>query len=116
MASKAPNFIEVLRQRAEWQPGCKVFTFLGDGENETAKLTYEGLDLKARAIAGRLIGLRGERAMLVFPAGLEFIAAFFGCIYAGVVAVPVYPPRSRRLAGAFLGQVRDASPSIILTV
>ena len=61
-------------------------------------LTRGELDRRARALAARLQarGLAGRRALLLYPPGLEFIAAFFGCLYAGVVAVPAYPPRPNR--------------------
>ncbi|HSG38239.1 MAG TPA: AMP-binding protein, partial [Thermoanaerobaculia bacterium] len=64
-----------------------AFTFLRDGRAEAARLTWAGLDRRAREIAAALQarGLEGERAVLLFPPGLEFIAAFFGCLYAGVV-------------------------------
>jgi acyl-CoA synthetase (AMP-forming)/AMP-acid ligase II/acyl carrier protein len=62
-------------------------------------------------------GLTGERALLLYPPGLEFIAAFFGCLYAGVVAVPAYPPDFDRLAATLprLGAIaRDSSAAIVL--
>ena len=57
-------------------------------------LTYAALDWQARAIGAMLqsYSASGERALLLYPAGLEFIAAFFGCLYAGVIAVPLPPP------------------------
>ncbi|MDV3348661.1 hypothetical protein D0962_19205 [Leptolyngbyaceae cyanobacterium CCMR0082] len=68
---------------------------LQDGEVESGTLTYQELDQQAQNIAAYL-GQRvnvGDRALLLYPSGLEFIAAFMGCLYAGVVAVPAYPPR-----------------------
>jgi acyl-CoA synthetase (AMP-forming)/AMP-acid ligase II len=84
-----------LRERASHQPEEIVYTFLLDGETESDWLTYQVLDRQARAIAATLQSYQtmGERALLLYPPGLEFVAAFFGCLYAGVVAVPVYPPR-----------------------
>ena len=74
------------------------YTWLAQGEEAAARLTYAGLDRRARAIAAALAGAvpPGERALLLYPPGLEFVAAFFGCLYAGVIAVPAYPPHSRR--------------------
>jgi acyl-CoA synthetase (AMP-forming)/AMP-acid ligase II len=114
------TLVEILRQRVLHQPDRLAYTFLLDGETEEAHLTYAGLDRKARAIGARLqsLGARGERALLLYPPGLEFIAGFFGCLYAGVVAVPVYPPHPVRLDRTlprFLAIARDAQPVAVLT-
>lgn len=92
------TLVELLRHRAEHQPDDLAFIYLVDGESEEQPITYRELDRQARAIAAWLQthGLVGERALLLYPPGLDFIAAFFGCLYAGVVAVPVYPPRRNR--------------------
>ena len=92
------NLVDLLRHRALHQGDDRAFTYLVDGENEELHLSYRQLDRQARAIAAFLQSrnLEGERALLLYPAGLEFIAAFFGCLYAGVVAVPAYPPRRNR--------------------
>ena len=65
-------------------------------------LTWGELDRRARAIAAALTeaGAAGERALLLYPPGLDYLAAFFGCLYAGTVAVPVYPPRLDAATGA----------------
>src|SRR5271170_4129030 len=72
------------------------YVFLADGDAKEARLTYSQLDRQARAIAGMLREAHATsgRALLAYPPGLEFIAALFGCWYAGVTAVPAYPPRS----------------------
>src|SRR5438270_6881288 len=92
------TLLEVLRWRAFHQPDRLAYTFLLDGETEEVHLSYAQLDRRARAIAACLQGLEAYqgRALLVYAPGLEFIAGFFGCLYAGVVAVPVYPPHSSR--------------------
>ena len=119
--SSAPStLVEILRWRALHQPDRLAYTFLLDGETEEVHVTYADLDRRARAIAARLQGLgaHGERALLVYPPGLEFVAGFFGCLYAGVVAVPVYPPHSPRLDKS-LPKLRaianDARPVVALT-
>ncbi|MEZ4449702.1 MAG: beta-ketoacyl synthase N-terminal-like domain-containing protein [Nannocystaceae bacterium] len=75
------------------------FVFLRDGERDEVRLTLDELHQRARAIAVQLqqLELAGERALLLFLPGLDFIAAFFGCLYAGVIAVPTYPPDPMRL-------------------
>lgn len=89
----------VLRWRAENQPSELAFTFLVDGEDETRSLTFAELDREARRVAAALerTAPRGSRALLVFDSGLDYIAALYGCLYAGVVAVPVYPPDPFRI-------------------
>ncbi|HEX4959209.1 MAG TPA: amino acid adenylation domain-containing protein, partial [Thermoanaerobaculia bacterium] len=108
----------MLRARAEERAGQVAFTFLADGEGEAARLTYEGLDAQARAVATvlRETVRPGERALLLYPPGLDFIAAFFGCLYAGVVAVPAYPPRPHDRSQTRLRAIaRDAEPRVALT-
>lgn len=90
---------EFVRARAESHPNEMAYLYLDDGETEGARLTYKELDTRARAIAAHL-SLHcspGDRALLIFPPGLDYIATFLGCLYAGVVAVPVYPPDPSRL-------------------
>jgi acyl-CoA synthetase (AMP-forming)/AMP-acid ligase II len=60
-------------------------------------------------------GLAGERALLLYPAGLDFIAGFLGCLYAGVVAVPVYPPRRNRSMTRIQAIADDAEAKVALT-
>ena len=107
----------VLRTRALETPRRIAYTFLRDGEVEGASLTYAALDEQARAIAAWLQGegMEGERALLLHPPGVEFVAAFFGCLYAGVVAVPAYPPRPNRADPRIQQIVADAGARVILT-
>ncbi len=108
---------ELLGLRAREEPDRRVYTFLQDGEAEAGHLTHAELDRRARAIAAALRSAcePGDRALLLFPAGLDFIAAFFGCLYAGVAAVPAYPPRPRRDQPRLAAIVRDARPRAVLT-
>jgi acyl-CoA synthetase (AMP-forming)/AMP-acid ligase II/acyl carrier protein len=112
----ASSLVDVLRARAAECPERKAFTFLRDGEEEEGHLTFAALDARARAIAAALQdeALAGERALLLFPPGLDFIAAFFGCLYAGVVAVPAYPPRPRRTDARLQEIAADARPRLVL--
>ncbi|HVS00840.1 MAG TPA: amino acid adenylation domain-containing protein, partial [Thermoanaerobaculia bacterium] len=118
-ASSLSTLRDVLRARAAEHAERRVYTFLSDSGVEEACLTYAGLEARARAIAARLRDLEvapGERALLLFPPGLDFIAAFFGCLYAGAVAVPAYPPRSPRTLPRLGSIVRDARPAAVLTL
>lgn len=116
-ANKTVTFVDILRQRASHQPEEIVYTFLLDGETESDWLTYQVLDRQARAIAATLQSYQtmGERALLLYPPGLEFVAAFFGCLYAGVVAVPVYPPRRNKKNTRLEAIIVDARATIVLT-
>ena len=114
------TLVEILRWRAFHQPDRLAYTFLQDGETEEVHLTYAQLDQKARAIGAKLqsAGAYGERALLVYPPGLEFVAAFFGCLYGGVAAIPVYHPHSTRLDKTlpkFRAIANDAQPLVALT-
>ncbi|MGK7876650.1 MAG: SDR family NAD(P)-dependent oxidoreductase [Xenococcaceae cyanobacterium] len=113
----AKTLIELLAKRAVVQPGSLAYIFLSDGETETDRLTYSELDKQARAIACSLQKQtrRGERALLLYPPGLEFIAAFFGCLYAGVVAVPTYPPRKNQKMTRWKAMASDAGATVTLT-
>ncbi len=112
-----PTFVEVLRARAAESPEARAYTFLDAAGEEAATLTFADLDRRARTIAAHLQarGAAGERALLLYPPGLEFVAAFLGCLYAGVVAVPAYPPRSARTLPRLLAVTADARPRFALT-
>ncbi|RUT07252.1 hypothetical protein DSM106972_025130 [Dulcicalothrix desertica PCC 7102] len=111
------NLVELLRYRAEQQPNDTAFIYLKDGEIESTKLTYQELDIKAKAIAVQLqqITQPGKRALLLYPSSLDFIAAFFGCLYAQVIAVPAYPPRANQNLLRIKTIVADAQATVALT-
>ncbi|MGH7136112.1 MAG: fatty acyl-AMP ligase, partial [Pirellulales bacterium] len=90
----AATLPDVLRRRSVEQADEVAFVFLADGEQDERPLTYGQLDRQARLIATSLLqaGASGSRALLVYESGLDYIAALYGCFYAGVAAVPVYPP------------------------
>ncbi len=110
------TLVSMLRTRAATQPDAQAAAFLDDERDAVERLTYAGLDSKARAIGAALreAGAAGERVLLLYAPGLEFVAAFFGCLYAGAVAVPAYPPRPRSL-GRLRAMVDDARPVVILS-
>jgi natural product biosynthesis luciferase-like monooxygenase protein/FkbM family methyltransferase len=109
--------VELLRARAEHQPARTAYTFLVDGEAEEVSLTYGELDRRARATAAMLqrMGAAGQPVLLLYPPGLAYVSAFFGCLYASAVAVPVYPPRSKRSLPRLAAVVSDARPTVALT-
>jgi 8-amino-7-oxononanoate synthase len=111
------NLVELLLHRAQHQAGDIGLRYLVDGERSLVEWTYADLDRKARAIAASLqaMGMEGERALLLYPSGLDFVAAFFGCLYAGVTAVPAYPPRRNRNMARIDAIANDAEAKIALT-
>lgn len=119
--SSSPKFttlIDLLRHRAQEQPTQLGYQFLQDGKTEATSYTYQQLDQQARAIAVRLANARGERALLLYPQGVEVMAAFCGCLYAGVIAIPVPPPDAGRLKRALprlLEIIKDADASLVLS-
>lgn len=111
------TLVELLLTRAQHRPERCAYTFLADGENETGHLTYGELDGRARVIAAWLQsqGLTGERALLLYPPGLEYVSAFWGCLYAGVIAVPAYPPHRNRPMPRLSAIAADAEAAVVLT-
>ena len=111
------TLVELLRRRLPVQFDRTAYTFLVDGETEEVSLTYGELDARARAIAARLqrLGAYGERVLLLYPPDLEYIAAFFGCLYAGAVAVPVFAPRANRSLSRLQSIAADAQARVMLT-
>ncbi len=114
------TLVKVLQWRASHQGDRRVFTFLTDGENDEEHMTYGALDYEARIIATRLqmLGAVGERALLLYLPGFDYIAGFFGCLYAGVTAVPAYPPdptRLNRTLPRLRAMAADSQAAFVLT-
>jgi len=115
--SEPDSLVSVLRRRAARSAEKEAYLFLPDGETEGERLTYGELDRRARAIGGLLqsLGSPGDRALLLLPSGSGFIAAFYGCLYGSVIAVPAYPPRRNKIDARLLAICRDARPRFVLT-
>lgn len=111
------NFVEILKYRAKEQSNKIAFTFLVDGEDEEVSITYSEMNMRAESIAAELkkTCFVGDRALLMFPSGLDFISAFFGCLYAGVIAVPAYPPKKNRKMGRLHHILNDCNAKTILS-
>jgi len=115
--SSASTLVQVLQTNAASLGQRQAFRFIRGETDEPLELSYHGLHERAMAIGGelqRLIG-PGERALLLFSPGLDFIAAFFGCLYAGVTAVPVALPARKRSASSVEAIVNASSPALVLT-
>jgi acyl-CoA synthetase (AMP-forming)/AMP-acid ligase II len=115
------NWIDETMRRSERAPERRVYTFLVDGEREEKTFSNSEIDQAARVIASRLqdAGARpGDRALLIYAPGPEYILALYGCFYAGVIATPAYPPDPSRLSRSLprLATIgRDADATIALT-
>ncbi len=111
------SLVDLLELRAAHEGGDAAFTFLLDGEKTEKAINYRELDSQARAIAVRMLELAqsGDRALLLYAPGVEFLPAFFGCLYAKVIAVPAHPPHRNRNLLRLLAIIRDAQPKLILT-
>lgn len=112
---------ELLRRRAAERPGQPAFVFLpepgADGAAAEITWTYAELDRRAAAIAAAVSehAAPGDRAVLAFGPGLDFIAAFFGCLYAGVLPAPSTYPKPRRPSSRLESIVADCAPKVALT-
>lgn len=119
--SSFTNLVDNLQHHAEAQGDKRACTFLEDGERRETVWSYGDLDRRARSVAAALQeripdGARPqERALLLYAPGLDYIAAFFGCLYARVLAVPAYPPHPGQSVDRILSIVDDAAPVVALT-
>ena len=112
------TLVQALQRRAALTPDRVALRFLAETRDQAVVLSYRELDQRARTIAGALQAEAGfgERAVLLFPSGPDYVAAFFGCLYAGVIAVPAYPPESTRRhhLERLLSIIGDAEPRLVL--
>lgn len=111
------SIVDLLEVRAAAHPDRHAFTFLKDGEIETDTQTYGMLRDRVAALAAHLqhSGHAGRTALLLYPPGLEFVIAFYACLYAKVVAIPALLPRINRNVANLDGIMADADTGTILT-
>ncbi|MDE1165525.1 MAG: non-ribosomal peptide synthase/polyketide synthase [Pseudomonas sp.] len=113
------SLAHALMRQANTRADEPALRFLDGQSAEGIVLTYGQLDARARLIAQAMLqrASAGDRALLLLPSGPDYVAAFFGCLYAGVIAVPAYPPESMRPQHLerLLSIIKDAEPSVILT-
>jgi len=117
----AVGLVQRLSAVATAAPERTAFVFLADGETEAGRLTFGELEARVRSLAARLeaAGLCGERAILLYPSGLDYVVAFVACLRAGVISAPVpdvAAGREARLLPRLAAVARDARPTAILTV
>lgn len=115
------TLVEVLQARADERGDKTAFTLLADDDGADRTITFAELDRIARSIAAQLQqrDALGARVLLLYPPGIEFIGAFLGCLYAGAIAVPSYPPHPSRAdrssAARLVSIIQDAAPALALT-
>ncbi|MGK7931606.1 MAG: AMP-binding protein [Microcystaceae cyanobacterium] len=111
------TLVDLLQIRGSQFSDKKAYIFLEDGENESDTLTYGELDQKARKIAAYLQSRysSGERALLLYPPGLDFIVTFFACLYAGIIAIPLFPPTKNQKLARLQAVVTNADAKLSLT-
>ncbi|HEU5383064.1 MAG TPA: AMP-binding protein, partial [Ktedonobacteraceae bacterium] len=118
-ARDSATLVALLQWRAQKEPQQRAYIFLKDGENIEETMTYGELDQRARAIGALLQANQiasGTCVLLLYPPGLEYVAAFFGCLYSGVIAVPAYPPlRNQRSIQRLQAIIHDSQASAVLT-
>jgi len=116
-AYPAKDMVELLIRNSERYAGKDLYYLLEDGITETERITHDEAFVKARSVAAELQahGSKGDRVLLLFPTGLEFVISLFACFLSGKIAVPAYPPHRRKSNQRFFSIIDDANPSIILT-
>jgi acyl-CoA synthetase (AMP-forming)/AMP-acid ligase II len=119
MNDSLKSLVDILQWRSTNQPNKRIYRFLQDGEDEERTMTLGELNVRAKSIASELqkVASKGERGLILLPAGLDFIVAKLGCLCAGIIAVPVPPPHHLRIEKsihATLRIINDAKPSLVL--
>ena len=116
-APEFPSFVHVVNDRAITNPDKKIFTYLSDGESKELYLTYRQLYDRAALVASAINreSSPGDRVLLICMPGLEYIISLFGCLFARVVAVPAYPPRSNHHYERIDHIVNDVGAKVGLT-
>ena len=111
------TFVDLIENRAAENSGRTAFIFLQNGETKEFEITYGEIAGKARTIGGYLQKMNAfeERVLLLYPSGIEFICAFLGCLYAGAIAVPAYPPRRNRHLERINSIIENSESKFILS-
>ncbi|HVW29988.1 MAG TPA: amino acid adenylation domain-containing protein, partial [Polyangiaceae bacterium] len=115
---RASDLVAILRHRARMDPSGVAMRFVADSSAAASVLTYADLDRSARGMAAQMLerARAGDRALLLLPTGAGFVKAFFACLYAGIIAVPAYPPSAGnpQHAERLRGILKDARPALLV--
>ncbi len=116
-----PNFVELIKKRALKHPNRDCVIFLKDGDNNAVTMSYLENDYFARLVASNLQNRKinkGDRVLIMLPNSLEFVKIFFGCMYGGMLAVPLSEPASQENMDAyletFLPTLKVSKPSLLI--
>lgn len=112
------TIIGILCERAKTTPDKIAFKYILDDEKKVEELSYKGLWNGALIVADflRKRADTGDRVMLLFPPGLDYVKAFYGCLLAGMIAVPLYPPRRNSKSERIMGVATSCQSLLALTV
>jgi acyl-CoA synthetase (AMP-forming)/AMP-acid ligase II len=112
-----PSLTALLRHRAAVQPDDRAYVALSDRGHEDRTINFAELDRRAAALARQIAGraASGERALLLFPMGIDCLVAFFACLYAGIIGVPMMVPRRQSARDASASILADCDPRLALT-
>ena len=111
------HWLELLESRAEETPDNTAFGFIGNVLDDEVLMTYAELDRKSRSIAANLqqMAKAGDRVVLLFQPGADYICALMSCFYAGMIAVPVYAPRMNASYERVLQVTQSANASVLMS-
>ncbi len=111
------SLVDIVKLHAKEKPDVVAYTYLVDGEDQEIRLTFGELDRQARNFAAALqkVSQPGDRALLLYPSGLEFVVAFIGCRYAGIIAAPTTVPHLKRSTPRLKLMMEDADAKIACT-
>ncbi|WP_062053012.1 hybrid non-ribosomal peptide synthetase/type I polyketide synthase [Aquimarina longa] len=111
------TLVTILNDHISQAPDKVIYRFLAKGEEESDSRTYQDLYDNAKRIALHILEYvkPGDRVLLLYPSGLDFTDAFFGCLLAGVIAVPAFPPQGKRRIGRLENIIADCEANLILT-
>ncbi len=111
------SLVDMIRQNAARRPDHRAVVAATDAQRDETALTYSELYRQAASLAARLAEQAppGERALLLFPTGLEFVVSYFACLMAGIIAVPLMPPRKNSNHDASAPIIADCAPRLVLT-
>ena len=117
MANTFKNLIDLFEFRTQEQADKTLYIFLEDGVQIHSQITYGELRDKAKSVAASLqkTNKEGDRVILLFPNGIDFIVGLFGCILAGMIGIPAYPPRKAQSNDRFFSILRNSGSSLILS-
>lgn len=118
-AESSTTMVDLLRDRAAAQPQERAYTFMDDGDRCGPSLSWFQLEARSRAIATAITrhAVPGDRVLVMFPPSIDFVPAFFAVLYAGAVAVPVYPPaglKAERTVARLRSLIADSKPALVL--